>query len=135
MLVSGGLRRLGLASYKRVLAPTTYKVSLCTQELREQVLDMRKQIAKNNDRPCSHCDGNAHAQQQLRGHIPCLASILSRWRSIAQLQILIRKLVRSNRADFRSWQMEQLHDCQQAEANKDYSSMWRLARRLAGNRI
>eukprot|EP00972_Heterocapsa_arctica_P046828 6912332-Heterocapsa_arctica.AAC.1 len=35
-LVSGGLRRLGMASYKRTLAPTTYKVSLCTRELRER---------------------------------------------------------------------------------------------------
>eukprot|EP00972_Heterocapsa_arctica_P029677 4371444-Heterocapsa_arctica.AAC.1 len=70
-------------------------------------------MAESSDRSCPYCD-DLYLMQGLDrrhevSHTPCLARIMSRWRSIVQLQILIRQLVRSNRADYHSWQTEQLH--------------------------
>eukprot|EP00972_Heterocapsa_arctica_P076775 11323822-Heterocapsa_arctica.AAC.1 len=79
-----------MAMYKRIQAPTTYKVSLCIRELRQRALDMRKQMAKDGDRSCPHCDDiflrHGLARRPEASYLPCLARILLRWRSIAQLQ-------------------------------------------------
>eukprot|EP00972_Heterocapsa_arctica_P101923 15017573-Heterocapsa_arctica.AAC.1 len=62
-------------------------------------------MAKNSDRSCPHCDEldlmQGLDQRRNVGSSPCLAQIMHRWRVIAQLQIVIRQLVRSNRADYR----------------------------------